>query len=246
MDPAICIACERPVTNRQQGSECDGCQRWQHRTCGTGITQAEYRAAARAGREIDWRCATCPQIPVLEIQVLPEDGLVQIPVQIPALPALPEALPQLLPELPQEPARPRVSLYVGDLTDFAVPQQLPEPELENPAPRPRPVVPVDGPVTYTIVPASTTMGQKSNLAFYLLVHLLHTEAKMVAITSALVYQEDVTRIQRNGAKTCNARLFALWEDYTRGERSAQSLLSAGSRIICPRVAGDAEAEPGNN
>ncbi len=69
---------------------------------------------------------------------------------------------------------------------------------------------------------------------------------MVAITSALVYQEDVTRIQRNGAKTCNARLFALWEDYTRGERSAQSLLSAGSRIICPRVAGDAEAEPGNN
>ncbi len=163
MDPAICIACERPVTNRQQGLECDGCQRWQHRTCGTGITQAEYRAAARAGREIDWRCATCPQIPVLEIQVLPEDGLVQIPVQIPALPALPEALPQLLPELPQEPARPRVSLYVGDLTDFAVPQQLPEPELENPAPRPRPVVPVDGPVTYTVVPASTTMGNDSLL-----------------------------------------------------------------------------------
>ncbi|XP_068250151.1 uncharacterized protein [Palaemon carinicauda] len=38
---------------------CDGCNLWQHRTCGTGVTREDYRKAVREGVEIDWRCATC-------------------------------------------------------------------------------------------------------------------------------------------------------------------------------------------
>lgn len=39
-----CIRCRIVVRKRQQAIECDGvCERWNHRTCGTGITQDEYR-----------------------------------------------------------------------------------------------------------------------------------------------------------------------------------------------------------
>ncbi len=65
--------------------------------------------------------------------------------------------------------------------------------------------------------------------------LLHTEAKLVDITSQLVYREDVTRMQRNGARTTTVRLLSLWEEYRSNQRSATNLLAAGSRLICPRL-----------
>ena len=55
----LCIYCEHPVRERQEALLCDGCQKWQHRTCNTGITQAEYREAVRSENQIDWRCTTC-------------------------------------------------------------------------------------------------------------------------------------------------------------------------------------------
>ncbi|KAL9982107.1 hypothetical protein ACROYT_G010906, partial [Oculina patagonica] len=54
-----CISCNKPVRPRQQGLQCDGCLRWQHRTCGTGVTLADYRAAVRSEASIDWRCEPC-------------------------------------------------------------------------------------------------------------------------------------------------------------------------------------------
>ena len=47
-----------PVRARQQGLQCDGCFRWQHRTCGTGISQCDNRYAVQTGASIDWRCVT--------------------------------------------------------------------------------------------------------------------------------------------------------------------------------------------
>ena len=43
----------------QEALLCDGCNLWQHRTCGTGVTRDNYRKAVREGVDIDWRCATC-------------------------------------------------------------------------------------------------------------------------------------------------------------------------------------------
>ena len=37
-----CIACGSPATYARESIQCGGCSRCQHRTCGTGITQAEY------------------------------------------------------------------------------------------------------------------------------------------------------------------------------------------------------------
>lgn len=61
-----CIHCQHPVRAKQQGNQCDGCLKWNHRTCNTGISQQQYRAAVRAGAEILWFCPPCRPDPVAE------------------------------------------------------------------------------------------------------------------------------------------------------------------------------------
>ena len=61
MENYKCIDCDLPVGPRQQALQCDGCEQWQHRNCGTGITQSTYREAVRNGDEIDWRCLLCSE-----------------------------------------------------------------------------------------------------------------------------------------------------------------------------------------
>ena len=36
--------------------------RWQHRTCGTGVTRMEYRTAIKEGCDIDWSCTFCSTV----------------------------------------------------------------------------------------------------------------------------------------------------------------------------------------
>ena len=54
-----CISCQQSVRPRQEGLQCGGCLRWQHRKCGTGIGQSDYRNAVNNGASIDWHCLTC-------------------------------------------------------------------------------------------------------------------------------------------------------------------------------------------
>ena len=54
-----CIVCQKNVRPRQQALLCDGCSRWQHRVCNTGITQDDYREAVRNDGTINWRCQEC-------------------------------------------------------------------------------------------------------------------------------------------------------------------------------------------
>ena len=61
-----CIHCQHPVRAKQQGIQCDGCLKWNHRTCNSGISQQQYRAAVRAGAEIVWFCPPCRPDPVAE------------------------------------------------------------------------------------------------------------------------------------------------------------------------------------
>ena len=74
----------------------------------------------------------------------------------------------------------------------------------------------------------------AQLPFYLLTELLHKEAKLVELQVQLVYREDLHRQQRHKAKEVTRRLEELWSQYTDGQRTAVSLLAAGSRLICPR------------
>ena len=73
------------------------------------------------------------------------------------------------------------------------------------------------------------------LPLYLLTDLLHTEAQLVSVAVQLVYRGDLERRQRAGTIIVQQRLAALWREYEAGSRTATSLLSAGSHLICPRA-----------
>ena len=63
-----CISCNQEVTQRQEGLLCEGCNRWQHRTCNTGVTRQQYRNAIRTNCDIVWQCTQCsiPEEPNFE------------------------------------------------------------------------------------------------------------------------------------------------------------------------------------
>ena len=51
-DEDLCIACKLIVTTRQEALQCDGCQKWQHRVCNTGISRAYTCARLYGPRDI--------------------------------------------------------------------------------------------------------------------------------------------------------------------------------------------------
>jgi len=38
----VYVKCNKEVRQRQQALECESCMRWQHRVCGTGISQLRH------------------------------------------------------------------------------------------------------------------------------------------------------------------------------------------------------------
>ena len=78
----------------------------------------------------------------------------------------------------------------------------------------------------------------ANLQLYSLCDILYKEARLVRMTAELVYREDIQQQQRQGATQVSARLHSLWEEYRTGAHSACFLLSAGSRLTCPRLTMD--------
>ena len=55
----LCISYDRVVRPRQHPICCDVCERWQHRTCGSGITLQQYRDAIKNRTDIDFFCTGC-------------------------------------------------------------------------------------------------------------------------------------------------------------------------------------------
>ncbi|XP_033733580.1 uncharacterized protein LOC117322752 [Pecten maximus] len=77
----LCIVCRFPVTRRQQAVACDSCERWQHRTCDTGISLADYRLAVRTSSDICFTCLQCaPDIPPSDSETDITDFTDQLPV----------------------------------------------------------------------------------------------------------------------------------------------------------------------
>ncbi len=46
---------------QQEALLCEGCQYWQHRMCGSGITKMQYQKAVKLRQDIDWVCNQCKQ-----------------------------------------------------------------------------------------------------------------------------------------------------------------------------------------
>jgi len=57
-----CRVCDKVVTAKQHALECDRCQRWVHRLCGTGMSLKEYREVMRRIKneeDFAWTCGQC-------------------------------------------------------------------------------------------------------------------------------------------------------------------------------------------
>ncbi|KAI0214572.1 hypothetical protein LSAT2_000328 [Lamellibrachia satsuma] len=56
---SACMVCNQTVRSRQEHLLCDGCTRWQHRTCDKTITRADYLTILKSQKHIAWLCTDC-------------------------------------------------------------------------------------------------------------------------------------------------------------------------------------------
>ena len=63
-------------------------------------------------------------------------------------------------------------------------------------------------------------GGQCRLQFYLLIELLHREARLTSITIKLVSDKKLKRIQRRKYRQLQQKLFDAWEQYQTGNKSA--------------------------
>ena len=66
MESESCISCNQVVRPRQEAVQCDGCDKWQHRTCDTGITRYTYRRLVQGLETLIWWCYSCRPSPTTE------------------------------------------------------------------------------------------------------------------------------------------------------------------------------------
>ena len=50
----LCLECKKFVYSRQEALLCDGCNKWQHRKCNSGVAREMYRNAVQIDNEIPW------------------------------------------------------------------------------------------------------------------------------------------------------------------------------------------------
>ena len=74
---------------------------------------------------------------------------------------------------------------------------------------------------------------RCQMAFYLLINLLHSEARLTALHVRLVSEQKLKRIQRKKYRKLQARVFTYWEEYNNQQKSAAQLLRACSYLNGP-------------
>lgn len=74
MDSYYCIFCSKEVTSRQ-ALLCEGCDKWQHRRCQTGITREQYRDAVKSGLDFAWRWLYCAPTPIAESTAVRDEDM---------------------------------------------------------------------------------------------------------------------------------------------------------------------------
>ena len=69
---------------------------------------------------------------------------------------------------------------------------------------------------------------KSQLPLYLLISLLHREARRTSLQIRLVSEKKLRRIQKKKFRDLQTKIFNLWEEFNSGARSEGKLLKACS------------------
>ena len=73
-----------------------------------------------------------------------------------------------------------------------------------------------------------------NMPFYLLIDLLHQEARLTALRVRLVSEKKLKRIQRKKYRSLQAQLFNIWDDYCHNEKTAEQLLCLCANLNGPK------------
>ena len=76
-------------------------------------------------------------------------------------------------------------------------------------------------------------GGKCRLEFYLLIELLHREARLTSITIKLVSDKKLKRIQRKKYRQLQQKLFNAWDQYQTGNKNVSKLLRFCSHLNGP-------------
>ena len=74
---------------------------------------------------------------------------------------------------------------------------------------------------------------KWHMPFYMLLDLLHQEARLTALCIHLVSEKKLKRIQRAKYRSLQAKVFALWDDFHHQRKNAQQLLRECARLNGP-------------
>lgn len=74
---------------------------------------------------------------------------------------------------------------------------------------------------------------KWHMPFYMLLDLLHQEARLTALRIRLVSEKKLKRIQRAKYRSLQAKVFALWDDFSHQRKNAQQLLRECARLNGP-------------
>ncbi|XP_066274964.1 uncharacterized protein [Branchiostoma lanceolatum] len=78
-------------------------------------------------------------------------------------------------------------------------------------------------------------AKKSALPLYLLVDLLHREARLVRVQARQVCEGELRRYQRTTYRNLQGSLFRAWQKFANGEKSAKDLLVTCAKIYGPVV-----------
>ena len=81
---------------------------------------------------------------------------------------------------------------------------------------------------------NTRAQGKSQLPMYLLIDLLHKEAKLTSLNVRMVSEKKLRRVQRRRYRQIQSKVFSLWGDYADGEKTARQPLKACSSLVGPR------------
>ena len=63
---SYCIECSETVRPRQEAVQCNDCEKWQHRKCGTGIDRDMYRRIVKGDETFTWFFTNCTPKPSSE------------------------------------------------------------------------------------------------------------------------------------------------------------------------------------
>lgn len=74
---------------------------------------------------------------------------------------------------------------------------------------------------------------KWSMPFYLLLDLLHQEARLTALRIRLVSEKKLKRIQRAKYHSLQAKIFDHWDDFANGKNTAEQLLKQCARLNGP-------------